>query len=104
MAKRAKKYEDSLVEALKDPVEAAAYLNAYLEDTDEPDEQGFLLALKDVAKAYGMSNIAESSNLGRESLYKSLSADGNPKLTTLVALLSSMGLHLSVNPKDKESA
>tara|TARA_B100001248_G_C27395404_1_gene465207 strand:+ start:3578 stop:3892 length:315 start_codon:yes stop_codon:yes gene_type:complete len=104
MPKRTKKYEDSLTENLKDPVEAAAYLNAYLEDVDDPDEEGFLLALKDVAKAYGMSNVANATNLGRESLYKSLSADGNPKLTTLVSLLNSMGLNLSVNPKGKESA
>jgi len=87
-----KKYEDSLNESLKDPQEAAAYLNTHLEDNEEL----FLMALRDVAKAYGVADVAEKAQLGRESLYKALSSDGNPKLTTLRSLLKAMGLKLSV--------
>jgi probable addiction module antidote protein len=91
-----KKYEDYLFESLKNPEEAVAYLNAHIEESDEL----FLLALRDVAMAYGFTEIAKKSSLGRESLYKSLSETGNPKLTTLKALLKSMGLKLSIQIDD----
>ncbi len=96
MPKTVKKYEDSLTESLKDPQEAAAYLNTHLEDNNSDSEELFLMALRDVAKAYGVSDIADKANLGRESLYKALSSDGNPKLATLRSLLKAMGLKLSV--------
>ena len=79
MPKRTKKYEESLKESLKNPEEAAAYLNAHLDEDDS--EEMFLLALRDVAKAHGFSEVAEQADLGRESLYKALSKDGNPKLS-----------------------
>ncbi|MFZ4405347.1 MAG: addiction module antidote protein [Pseudobdellovibrionaceae bacterium] len=94
MAKRTKKYEESLMASLKDPQEAAAYLNAHLDDEDS--EEIFLLALRDVAKAHGFSAVAEQADLGRESLYKALSKDGNPKLSTLKSLLKVVGLKLAV--------
>ena len=100
MPKRSKKYEESLLESLQDPVEAAAYLNAHLED-EEDNEEVFLLALRDVAKAHGFSSLAEKSKLGRESLYKSLSEAGNPKLTTLRTILDSVGLKFNIEPKKK---
>jgi len=95
MPKHTKKYSDSLNESLKDPKEAAVYLNAHLEE-GESDEM-FLLALRDVARAHGFSEIAEQSSLGRESLYKALSENGNPKLSTLKALLRTMGLKISIS-------
>lgn len=98
MPKRTKKYEDSLNKSLKDPKEAAAYLNAHL-DEEEPEEM-FLLALRDVARAHGFGEIAEQTSLGRESLYKALSKDGNPKLSTLKTLLKTMGLKLSVEEQE----
>ena len=97
MAKRVKKYEESLQEALKDPAEAVAYLNAHLEDDGEDDtEEIFLMALRDVAKAHGFSEIAGKTQLGRESLYKTLSKRGNPRLSTLASLLKVMGMRLSI--------
>ncbi|MBI3017610.1 MAG: putative addiction module antidote protein [Deltaproteobacteria bacterium] len=102
MPKRTKKYEESLIEALKDPKEAAAYLNAHLEEAEEEDaEELFLIALRDVAKAYGMTEISERTELGRESLYKALSESGNPKLRTLWILFNAVGLRLMVEPKKK---
>ena len=96
MQKKAKSYDQSLIEALKNPPEAAAYLNAHLDDTETDSEELFLLALRDVAKAHGFGDVAKNAELGRESLYKALSSDGNPKLSTLRALLKSIGLKLSV--------
>ena len=95
---RSKKYQDWLVDSLKDPKEAAAYLNAALEDCfkEEPDAPKiFLTALRNVAEAQGgLSKLARKTHLGRESLYKTLSASGNPAFTTLIALFSGMGLHI----------
>ena len=105
MPKKIRKYEESLIESLKNPKEAAAYLNAHLEDAEEEDaEELFLMALRDVARAYGMTEISEKTYLGRESLYKALSEQGNPKLKTLWVLFNVMGLKLSVEPKIKKAA
>ena len=68
-------YDDYLIESLKDRRLAEAYLNAALE---EDDARVFLLALRDVAQARGMSKLAARSKLNRESLYKMLSKRGNP--------------------------
>ncbi len=104
MPKRVKKYDESLIESLKDPKEAVAYLNAHLEDGAKDSEELFLLALRDVAKAHGFGDVAKGADLGRESLYKALSADGNPKISTLRSLLKAMGLKLAVEQGGNEQA
>jgi len=104
MPKRTRKYEDSLRGALRDPAEAAAYLNAHLQDKGKDGEKLFLLALRDVAAAVGMKAIATKASLGRESLYKALAKSGNPRLSTLAALLRSMGLELAVKVKGKKAS
>lgn len=87
-------YRDSLFKALKNPGDAAHYLNACLEDEDP---RVFLLALRDVADAHGgIGALAESSHLNRESLYRALSKSGNPSLNSLAAVLNSLGLRLAV--------
>lgn len=94
MKRKSKKYQESLIESLKNPREAAAYLNAAL---DDGDEKVFLLALRNVAEAYGgMGKLSESSRLNRENLYRMLSKKGNPELGSLNTLLNSLGLKLSV--------
>jgi probable addiction module antidote protein len=94
-------YEKGLKEDLADPVEAAEYLNAAL---DDGSQEVFLLALKDVANAKGMSEISRLSNLNRENLYKILSTRGNPKLTSLNSVLQSMGLKLAVEVENRQTA
>lgn len=84
-----------LLETLKDPKEAVAYLNAALE---ENDNELFLLALRNVVKAVGFSKVAKKAKLNRENLYKMLSAKGNPELSSLWSLLKSIGLELRINP------
>lgn len=87
-------YQKDLVESLKDPCEAAAYLNAAIE---EGDRAVFLLALRNVAEAHGgMAAIARKANLSRESLYRMLSGKGNPEIKSLYTLLHAIGLRLAV--------
>jgi len=98
-------YEDGLQERLKDIEYAAAYLNAHLEDENLDERvddkiEAFLLALRDVAIAQGIGKISKHSQLGRESLYKTLSKSGNPKISTLAALLNAMGLKMSIETKN----
>ena len=90
-------YDDYLMKSLKDRRRARAYLNAALE---EDDPRVFLLALRNVAQAHGMSRVSAKSRLNRESLYKMLSKRGNPSLQSLGALLGSLGFRLSVESKD----
>ena len=92
-------YEESLHERLKDPDYAAEYLNAHLAEDDEEAVEVFLVALRDVAVAHGIVNVSKKADLGRESLYKTLSKSGNPKIATLAMLLKTMGLKLLVEPK-----
>ena len=73
----------------------AAYLEAALE---EDDPQLFAAALGDVARAKGMTLIAREAGLGRESLYKALSADGNPEFATILKVVRSLGLKLHATP------
>lgn len=90
-------YQKDLIEALKDPAEAAAYLNAALE---EGDKEGFLLALRNVAEANGgMAAVADKAHLNRESLYRTLSRRGNPEIKTLFNLLHGVGLRLNITPE-----
>ena len=93
MKKITEKYENNLKEDLRDPVEAAEYLNAALEDGAQ---EVFLMALKDVANAKGISEIARDTKLNRENLYRILSTQGNPKLKSLNSVLHSVGLKLSI--------
>jgi probable addiction module antidote protein len=93
---KSKNYKELLHARLKSPEEAAAYLNAALED-DDPGV--FLVALKDIAEANGgMTHIARESHLNRETLYRTLSKRGNPTLANLRSLLSSIGLEIAINP------
>jgi probable addiction module antidote protein len=95
---KARRYEDVLDEDLQDPVEAAEYLNACLEDGDP---EVFLLALRDVARARGgLAKLAEVTALNREHLYRMLSENGNPELRSLEALLGALGFRLAVTLKE----
>lgn len=69
----------------------AAYLEAALEDGDPALVAA---ALGDIARAKGMSQIARETGLGRESLYKALSPDGNPEFSTVLKVVRALGLRL----------
>jgi len=96
-------YRESLLASLKDPGEAAHYLNACLEDEDT---RVFLMALRDVADAHGgIRVLSREARLNRESLYRMLSESGNPSLDSLASVLSACGLRLAVQstaPKQRK--
>jgi probable addiction module antidote protein len=92
---RDKSYDESLTAALTDPVEAAAYIEAAME---ADDNAALLLALREVAKAHGMAEIARRAELGDKTLFRALSETGNPTLETVNKVLHAVGLRLSVEP------
>lgn len=97
-AKKTSSYHENLIEDLKDPQEAASYLNAALEDSDEM----FLKALRNVAEAHQVANVAEEAGVSRESIYRMLRESGNPTYHSLVGILRALGLRLAVqfeNPR-----
>jgi probable addiction module antidote protein len=78
-------------EYLKTEEDMAAYLEAALEDGDSALVAA---ALGDIARAKGMSQIARETGLGRESLYKALSPDGNPEFSTVLKVVRALGIRL----------
>ncbi len=96
MTEKSASYETGLRELLADPKEAAAYLNAALKDGSQ---EVFLLALRDVVAARGLARVARDTSLNRENMYRILSEKGNPQLSSLKALLHSLGLRLAVEPE-----
>jgi len=93
-------YRQSLLTALLDPVEASAYLNATLEDSPE----AFLKALKNVAQARPMAQVAREAGIQRETLYRAFSEQGNPTFETLSSVLAALGMKLSIAPYESETA
>lgn len=92
------KWNDLLLERLKDKKEALAYLNAALEDTKDGSEESqkvLFMVLRHIAKAQGgFGELSTKTGLGRESLYKTLSKRGNPRFNTVTKLISAMGFEL----------
>ena len=87
-------HRERLVEELRaDPALAAEYLNAAAEDGDP---RVYLTALRTVAEAQGMAKVAKAAGVPRESLYRALSASGNPRFSTLHAILKAAGLRMAV--------
>ncbi|TIH19920.1 putative addiction module antidote protein [Marinifilum sp. JC120] len=75
----------------------AEYLNAALESGNQ---DVLLMAVGNIAKARGMSQLAKDSGLGRESLYKALSPGSQPRYSTIMKVLGALGVSLRVQPKD----
>jgi probable addiction module antidote protein len=86
-----------VAEHLRSPEEMAAYLDAWLAEAPD-DAAGIARALGDIARARGMSQVARDAGLSRESLYRALSADGNPSLATVLKVARALGLRLHVEP------
>ncbi len=84
-----------VVEYLETVEDMAAYLEAALEDGDP---KLVAAALGDIARSKGMAQIAREAGLGRESLYKALSPEGNPELATVLKIVRALGLRLHAVP------
>ena len=80
---------------LDDEQTIAEYLTAALED---PTPDVFLTAVRDVARARGMAQLAKDAGLGRESLYKALTPGAKPRYDTVLKLLNALGVRLSATP------
>jgi probable addiction module antidote protein len=80
-----------VVDYLKTDEDMANYLEAAIEDGDSAVISA---ALGDIARAKGMSQVARKAGLGRESLYKALSPDGNPEFATILKVVKALGLRL----------
>ena len=89
-------YRRFLFKKLQNPEMAAGYLTASLEE----GEAAFLIALKDVTKAQGgIAPLAKKTNLNREGLYDMLSEEGNPRLSSLSAIINAFGMKFEFVPK-----
>src|SRR2546423_11718708 len=99
---RSRPYKIGLNERLRRPKHVAAYLNAAAKESQDV----FLLALRDVAEAHKISRLAVAAGVNRETLYRTLSARGNPTFTTLESILNAVGveLHYPARSKRKDAA
>ncbi|OGX03896.1 MAG: putative addiction module antidote protein [Omnitrophica bacterium RIFCSPLOWO2_12_FULL_50_11] len=96
------RYQDLLIEDLKDPEEAAGYLNAVLA---EGDQKMFLVALRNVAEAHGgMLKLSRKTRLSRPNLYRMFSRNGHPEIQSIHRVLAAFDLNLRVSPKEEKSA
>jgi len=96
--KKSKSFQKSLIKTLKDPVEAAEYINAVLK---ENDVDLLLVALQDVAKAHGgLAKLSRKAKLNRGNLYKMLHRNGHPYHRSIVNVLKAIGLRFAVVPVD----
>ena len=71
----------------------------YLEEVIENDPDMLVVALGDVARARGMTDLAQKTGLARESLYQALSENGNPTYNTIRKVLDAFGVRLSIKPR-----
>jgi len=91
-------HDVAVVKRLREnPELAAEYLKAALEESTE-DPHVLHVALRHVAKARGIKQVAEQAGIKRESLYRALSARGKPSVSTLSAVLKTVGLRLTAEP------
>ena len=86
-----------VAEHLRTPKEMAAYLDAWLEEAPD-DAAGIARALGDIARAKGMTQVAKDAGLSRESLYRALSAEGNPSFATVLKVAKALGVKLHAEP------
>ena len=99
-------HEREVAELRADRKLAVEYLKAAMESLDDPEDRATgLLALRTIAEAYGgLGAVAAEAGISRESLYRTLSAKGNPTLKTLLAVLKAVGMKLSVEPDQHVTA
>jgi probable addiction module antidote protein len=92
---RDRSHDEAMAELFEqDPAYALELLNSILEDGEQGE---LLIVLRQMAKAFGgVQTLAEKANLNPTQLYRTLSEDGNPALSSLTAILKAMGLRLAV--------
>lgn len=100
MLERTKSFDEYLIESLKNPEKATAYLQVALDEYQQDgDTEFFMMALRNVAQANGgVGQLAKKIDSNRQNLYHTLSHKGNPTLSTLTNILGGLGFHLSISP------
>lgn len=94
--KKQTSFEADLMAKLRDPDFASAYIMSAIVEND----LGFLpIALGDVAKAHGISKLADETGINRRTLYKIFDKEGNPSFESVMQIAESLGLELQVKPK-----
>lgn len=97
MSRRDKSVPYNPVDYLTTPEDIAEYINAAIEDGNEPL---MLAAIGDVARAImGMTELSANTGISREALYNALSEDGNPRFSSLIEILHALDLELMVKPR-----
>ncbi|KAA0889901.1 addiction module antidote protein [Pusillimonas sp. ANT_WB101] len=84
-------------EYLKTEEDMVLYLQACMDEAGD-DASLIAAALGDIAHAKGMTQLAKDTGLGRESLYKALSGEGNPSFSTILKVMHALGLKLEPQP------
>ena len=93
-------HEEATIQSFKrDPAFAAEYLNAVLEDGTQEE---LMVALRRIAEAFGVKDVAEAAHLNPKTLYRTLSPSGNPELKSFQAILGAMGMRLAVTSLARE--
>ncbi len=101
-AMNAVSHRERLIEELMaDPRLATEYLKAAIE---EEDPRILLAALRTVVEARGMARVAEAAGIPRESLYRALSQRGNPRLSTLFAIIKAAGFRIALSERKRPAA
>lgn len=101
MALKLRKWDSA--EHLKTPEDMALYLDACMEEAG--DDAAFIAkALGTIARAKGMTQLAKDTGMGRESLYKALSGEGNPSFATVLKVTHALGLELRAARKETTPA
>jgi probable addiction module antidote protein len=96
MRRKVNDYKADLLADLRDRDYARGYLSAAAKESFET----LLLALRDVAEAQkGMSKVASEAKVNRENLYRMLSEEGNPRLSSLYAVLDALGFFIDIRVK-----
>ena len=93
-------FEDDLIEQVRNPEFAAHYLSEILNDSSKGQKERILLALKRMAKAYGVSALTQEIGRSPKALYVSLSRKGNPTLETFLSILNALGIQLKAAATD----
>lgn len=95
MARKKEKFSRyDVADYLESEEDLATYLNACMEEADD-DAACIAAALGDIARARGMAQLAKSTGISREGLYKALSPDGNPSLATVLKVVKALGLKIT---------
>lgn len=102
MTKKEKFTRFDASEYLKTEEDMALYLDAVIEESNG-DPRMIAVALGDIAKARGMTQVAKETGLARENLYKALSGDGNPEFATVMKVITALGIKLHAAPAVAQS-